>query len=258
MNKFRPSLAAAESRAANRRNLQSAVSQMPDYASMMPPSDPNRDLQSKWQSYHYCDDYSSFCSYSEVLRSVTIWDDEETSAAVPTRSTMATPNITLLLGELPVKCTVPPLDMDIYYSNVDILPDAPDSPAYTKDRIAKARSHTIHKTLDWELNLAADAFIAGPEGDEGAPSPGQMKDLQDSIGDFMALNSMFMYMRGSQNSSIADTCDLQKLVAKMMPMRVVVYSNLTDAVVCGKGGEGGESLRGVERRAPPPFLTTYQ
>ena len=91
-------------------------------------------LQEQWQSYHYCDEYSSFCSYSEVIRSIHVWDDTTTSDTIPTRASMVTPNITILLGELPIKATVPPLDMDVYYSNLDILPDAPDSPVFTKDR----------------------------------------------------------------------------------------------------------------------------
>ncbi|GMH66159.1 hypothetical protein TL16_g04367 [Triparma laevis f. inornata] len=215
------------------------VSELPNYLEEMSRTDPKYELQEKWQEFHYCDPYKSFCSYSEVIQSLRVFSDPHSD--LPTRKTMAEINMRMLLGAMPVKVKVPSVDMDIFYSNIDILPDASNSPVFVKDRIVKARSSEISKTLDWELSMGAEAFIAGPDGDEGNPTEGQLKDLQDGIGDFMELNNMFMYMRGSQESELEETCDLQKLVKKMKPMRITVYSNLTNAVVCGMDDEDSDS-----------------
>jgi hypothetical protein len=200
----------------------------------MDPLDPKYELQKLWQENRYCDAYKSFCSYSEVIRSVEVWSDtDDVVAEIPTRSNMVTPNITMLLGELPIIATVPPLDLDIFYSNLDILPDAPNSPVFTKDRMAKARSHTIQKTTDWEISFAADAFIAGPEGSEGTPTPGQLKDLQDSIDDFLSLNDMFVYVRGSQNSEVRSRAGAkrQQHIALHYNMTAAPWSGATKAAV---------------------------
>jgi hypothetical protein len=72
-----------------------------------------------------------------------------------------------------------------------------------------------------------------------------MADLQDSIADFLSLNNMFIYAKGTPNSPLEETCDLQKIAAQMAPMRVVISQNFTN-VPC----EPEEEEEVLEEEAP--------